>query len=521
MKNKILFFLITINCCLNAQPLQEYFFNNNFNGTLGGGPLTQLLSCGAALGSFGTQSVTTSAGFCSNSTAFCFNAGGGLSYPNTSITSAYSINVFCKFSALSGYTRVIDFSNGTSDNGMYLLNNCLVLYPTGYVGPCPYFNPNVYYLFTFIRDGVTNVISVYVNGIFFASYLDSGNLYRPATSTSPIVFFRDDNVAPCESQAGCISYASVSSSTLSAAQVNTVWLNICNTVSTCTATAGSSASVCPGQSATIGGTPTAVGGSGTFTYSWTPSTGLNNASIANPVATPTVQTKYTVTINDGIGCVRNDSVRIYINPLPTVTISPSSTICPATSKTLTAGGAVSYTWSPSASLSSANGFSVIASPSSTTIYTVTGKNAGGCIKSATVQITMGTNPVITISPNSTICPVGSATLTASGATSYTWSPSATLSSANGVSVTASPVATTVYTVSGKNASGCLGTNTVQVAVTVNPIITISPNATICPAGSATLSTSGANSYTWSPSATLSSANGVSVTATPAATTSRA
>ncbi len=518
MKKKIFFFLLLCNACLNAQTLQEYFFNNNFNGTAGGGPLTEVLSCGAGLGSFGTQSITTTSGFCSNSTAFCFNDGGGLSYPNTSITSQYSINLFCKFNALSGYTRVIDFSNGASDNGIYLLNNCLVLYPVGTIGPCPYFNPNLYYLFTFVRDGATNTISVYVNGVFFSSYVDTGNLYRPATATTPIIFFKDDNAVPCESAPGCIGYASISSSTLSPTQVNTVWINICNTVSSCTATAGSSSSVCPGQSANLGGSPTAVGGSGTFTYSWTPSAGLNNASVANPVATPTVQTTYTVTINDGAGCIRSDSVKIFMNPLPTVTVSPGTTICTGGNTTLTAGGAVSYTWAPATGLSSVNGASVVATASTTTIYTVTGTNASGCVNSATVQIAIGSNPVITISPNTTVCPAGSTSLTASGATSYTWSPATSLSSANGASVTSTPVATTIYTITGTNASGCTGTNTVQVSLNTIPSVTGSPNATICVSTNTVLTAAGAVSYTWSPSGSLSSATGASVTATPTALT---
>ena len=518
MKKKILSFFLLLNFCVSAQTLQEYFFNNNFNGTAGGGPLTEVLSCGATLGSFGTQSITTSSGFCSNSTAYCFNDGGGLSYPNTSITSQYSINLFCKFNALSGYTRIIDFSNGASDNGIYLLNNCLVLYPVGTIGPCPYFNPNLYYLFTFVRDGATNTISVYVNGVFFSSYVDSGNLYRSATTTTPIIFFKDDNAVPCESAPGCIGYASISSSTLSPAQVNTVWVNICNTVSSCTATAGNSSSVCPGQSVNLGGSPTAVGGSGTFTYSWTPSTGLNSASVANPVATPTVQTKYTVTINDGAGCIRSDSVKIFMNPVPTITVSPGTTICTGGNTTLTAGGAVSYTWSPATGLSSANGASVIASPTTATIYTVTGTNTNGCVNSATVQITIGSNPAITISPNVTVCPAASATLVASGVVSYTWAPSSTLSSANGSSVIATPATTTVYTVTGTSAGGCTGTASVQVQVGINPTLIVSSNATVCPAGSATLTASGAISYTWSPSGSLSSSGGSTVIASPAATT---
>lgn len=502
---------MTLNFCLSAQPLQEYFFNNNFNGTAGGGTLTEVLACGAGLGSFGTQTITTSAGYCSYSTAFCFNDGAGLSYPNNSVTSQYTINLFCKFNTLSGYTRIIDFSNGASDNGIYLLNNCLNLFPNGTIGPCPYFNPNIYYLFTFVRDAATNTISVYVNGTFFSSYVDATNMYRPATITTPIIFFRDDAAVPCEAAPGCIRYASVSSGTLSAAQVNTVWVNICNTISTCTVTASPNSTICAGATTTL-----TAGGA--VSYTWSPATGLSSVNGTTVAASPTTSTVYTVTGTDGSGCVSSATVQVTVSSNPLLAVSPHVTVCPTSSATLTASGVVSYTWSPAASLNTANGSSVIATPASTTVYTVTGMNAAGCIGASTIQVAVSNNPLITVSPNASVCPAGSTTLTATGASTYTWAPAASLSSANGATVTATPAAITIYTVTGANAGGCTGTNTVQVSLSANPVLSGSPNATICASTNTILTVAGAGSYTWSPAGSLSSANGATVTASPAAST---
>ena len=228
MRNTLLFILLLAGLSSGSQSLQEYYFNNSLAGTGGGGNVTELLSCSAVAGGFGTDSIITSNGLCSVSTDFCFNAGGGFSYPNTSITGNYSVNLFFKFRVLSGYSRIIDFSNSTADAGFYLLNNCLSFYPNGTVGTCPYFQPNIYYLLTFVRDGATNMISVYVNGTLFSTYNDATNIYKPATTSTPIIFFRDDNAVPCESKAGCIKYASVSSQLLTAVQVDSIWQNICN-----------------------------------------------------------------------------------------------------------------------------------------------------------------------------------------------------------------------------------------------------------------------------------------------------
>ncbi len=66
------------------------------------------------------------------------------------------------------------------------------------------------------------------------------------------------------------------------------------------ANAGGDKSVAAGFPATLGGTPAASGGSGSYTYSWDPSSDLSNASAANPVASPSVTTVYTLTVTDTV-----------------------------------------------------------------------------------------------------------------------------------------------------------------------------------------------------------------------------
>jgi hypothetical protein len=95
-----------------------------------------------------------------------------------------------------------------------------------------------------------------------------------------------------------------------------------------------------------------------------------------------------------------------------------------------------------------------------------------------------------------ICQGSTIQLSASGGSSFTWSPSTGLSSSTGSTVTANPSSTTTYTVTGINGQGNAGSATIT--VTVNP----TPNASIqginvtCPSGS-TLSASGGQTYVWS------------------------
>ena len=79
-----------------------------------------------------------------------------------------------------------------------------------------------------------------------------------------------------------------------------------------TADAGADATILSGASTAIGGGTTASGGTGALTIAWTPTTGLDDATIANPTATPTATTTYTVTVTDVNGCEATDDVTVTV-----------------------------------------------------------------------------------------------------------------------------------------------------------------------------------------------------------------
>ncbi len=97
------------------------------------------------------------------------------------------------------------------------------------------------------------------------------------------------------------------------------------------AASASPSELCAGESSQLNAF--ASGGSGNYTYQWTPGTGLNNAAVQNPVATPSVTTTYSVVVSDGSAQV-NGSTTVTVHPVPAtpvITLETNHLVSSATS----------------------------------------------------------------------------------------------------------------------------------------------------------------------------------------------
>jgi gliding motility-associated-like protein len=243
------------------------------------------------------------------------------------------------------------------------------------------------------------------------------------------------------------------------------------------------------------------------TYSWTPSAGLNNAGIAQPVASTTGT--YTVTVTKNInGCVTSDEVIISVDTTkPAVNAGIDRTLtCAQTSFIIgtAAQPGNTYSWSPSAGLSDAGIDRPTVTTTGTYTLTVT-KSVNGCTSSDVMQVAVDTTkPTVNAGPDKLITcsnPTHIIGTPSIAGNTYSWSPAAGLDNRNLAEPTVSTTGTYTLTVT-KTANGCKSTDVVEVAVdTSRPSAIAGADKIItCANPTPTIGTAAVagNTYSWSP-----------------------
>jgi gliding motility-associated-like protein len=224
--------------------------------------------------------------------------------------------------------------------------------------------------------------------------------------------------------------------------------------------------------ATSNDTTICIGGSaqlsasGGISYTWSPPLSLSNPAIFNPVATPADSILYYVTVTDNNTCSALDSVKVNVKPLPVFSITPDDQICPEETFQLTASGGNIYDWQPASTLSNAAIPNPVASPSTTTTYTVRVTDQGCNISSllSTVVTVLPLPDIQAAKSNDIDCSNDQSQLLASGGVQYTWTPAESLSNPSVRNPVARPRTPTQYIVTGTDASGCVNYDSVTVDV---------------------------------------------------------
>lgn len=212
-------------------------------------------------------------------------------------------------------------------------------------------------------------------------------------------------------------------------------------------------------------------------WQWSFGNGNTSAVMNPPAQTYTVAGTYPVQllVTNSTGCVDTVLTNVQSFAIPNVNAGADTLICKGTGRTITATGAATYTWTPSTGLSCTNCASPVAMPDSAITYTVTGTSSQGCVNSDAIRVTVKYPFIMTNSRGDSLCKGSSLNLFASGAFTYSWSPSTGLNSATSATPTATPLTSTTYQVIGTDDKRCFS-DTALVPITVFNIPTVEAGA---------------------------------------------
>lgn len=319
-----------------------------------------------------------------------------------------------------------------------------------------------------------NVVTLTANGSAATYIWSTGDTLSSTQVSEPGIYWLSTTLSN-----GCTSLDSIEIYSLTSPQV---W-------------AGNDTSTC--DNASIQLNPVIAEGSSPYAYNWLPNVGLNDASIANPIATPDTSTNYILVVTDNNGCTSSDDIFISVSSGTNISIiSTTDTICPNGSATLSASGnATTYLWSTNDTIPSIDIYQ------SGTYWLTT--QIGTCTSTDSIEITQAISPIVSLGNDTFVCINQSIQLNAvvnngSPPYSYYWSPNGNLDNYSISSPIASPTFTETCVVVVTDQLGCTATEDITITVIEAAADIVTSDDTLCPQEIATLSIIGnVTDYNWS------------------------
>ncbi|WP_353720972.1 SprB repeat-containing protein [Dyadobacter sp. 676] len=421
------------------------------------------------------------------------NPNWGFLYPNSEglVTGTYTIQLYLKVTNWSGSrTRIIDFSNGSLDDGIYFTkrgaaaDRCLDVYPNGIAGDCPFFNTSAYYLLTITRDGATDKMEVYVDNTLFTSFTDSGKNYVGKTGV-PIYIFRDDKAKTCESGEARFAYLAFHDKYFSKTDVEKSSSDICF-----------EANINPYADFSISPNPTcefpenievkytgpipAPGTGYDFKWDWDGAKVISGSGMGPYVLSwDTGGTKYvTLTVaSQACGNPLVNRKQAIISKLALTTAVTAGSCETGTNGTITLTGSeglAPYRYSlDSVNFQSSNIFTKPAGN-----YRAFVRDGNDCVVAKNVSVQFASDIELRAMADTTVCEGQSVQLLAeSNGQSFMWLPQTGLDDAGAREPVATPGATTQYIVTATKGF-CTATDTVLVNVAPKIEVTVTPDAVI-------------------------------------------
>ena len=192
---------LPLGAALAATATADYQLQNNFTTSVGAAP--DLVVAGTLEGgAFAADSVGGSP-----RTVYRFPFGQGFDLQNASSlmpSGAYTIAMLFEFDDVVGYTRVLDFKNGTSDAGVYVNGGFLLFFGASIAAPTPVVEPNAYVQVVLTRDAAGQ-FTAYAYGQEQFTFADPNNLAVVDPTANNLRFFIDDSSVGGEMSAGSVA----------------------------------------------------------------------------------------------------------------------------------------------------------------------------------------------------------------------------------------------------------------------------------------------------------------------------
>jgi len=218
-----------------------------------------------------------------------------------------------------------------------------------------------------------------------------------------------------------------------------------------------------------------------YTFDWTPGDGLSDSTIKNPIFSgDNPQTELTLKVTTPLGCTGSDAMTVNVFMGDFLQVSPTDTgACPPANIQLASSGATSYSWSPDYGLSDANIANPVATPATSTDYTLIGTKAYSshiCYDTGYVSVHVYPSAVVNLPDSVQIWTGETYQMDPQGNCLYfQWFPPSGLSGTDISNPVASPTVRTRYFVTATTENGCMLKDSIDVLVNTETAIDV-PNA---------------------------------------------
>jgi hypothetical protein len=240
--------------------------------------------------------------------------------------------------------------------------------------------------------------------------------------------------------------------------------------------AGNDVDICYGSNGQLSATIT----SNYKSIKWSPTTGIDNIQIINPIVSTSIETTYEIVVIDSNNCANSDQVKVNIVALPKYsTTIDRSEICQLDSSKLVITTTDGIDWTPKQNIKQLTAGTFYIYPKTTTNYNFVITNKKGCQSTFSSDIKVNNLPNTVAGKSTAICIGNKLQLDASGAQFYKWKKDSTLNSTNISNPIANPMRTQQYFVMGTTTFGCSKWDSIKVTVNPLPIINLLSNPSSC------------------------------------------